>query len=306
MIHDISNLVDMFASYLATERGYSQNTLEAYSRDISRFVDFCVLRGKKAPDEIPRVLITSFVKFLLDIGLSPKSIARNISVVRTFWAFLINNNFASNDPLEGIELPRQARRLPEVLSPEEVEKILNAVDTSKVTGLRDRALLEFMYATGARVSEVINIQPSHIHANAGFVRLFGKGSKERLVPIAESSLWWVEHYIKNGRPHIVKPNSGGWIFLNARGRKLSRMGIWKILRKWAEKAGLGNRGIHPHTLRHSFATHLLEGGADIISIQVMLGHSSVTTTEIYTHISRARLIDVYNRFHPRAISINKS
>lgn len=300
MAHSIHTLADMFAHYLASERGYSQNTLEAYANDISRFVDFAESRGKETPEEISRSLVASFIKFLVDLGLSPKSISRNISALRTFWAFLVNNHFASNDPLEGIELPKQLRKLPEVLSPDEVEKILESVDTSTPIGLRDRALLEFMYATGARVSEVANIQPSHIHTSSGFVRLFGKGSKERIVPIAQSSLWWIQHYIKDARPLLAKPNSGGWVFLNARGGKLSRMGIWKILRKWVEKAGFGNRGIHPHTLRHSFATHLLEGGADIISIQAMLGHSSVTTTEIYTHISRARLMDVYKKYHPRA------
>jgi len=234
----------------------------------------------------------------VDIGLAASSISRNISALRTFWSFLLTNRYTDNDPLEGLELPKKAKRLPEVLSIDEVNKMLAAVDISKILGLRDRAILEFMYACGARVSETIDLKTTDIYPDEQFVRLYGKGAKERLVPIAKEAIYWLERYIRDIRPKIAKTSSGGFVFLNYRGGKLSRMGIWKIVRKWVERAGI-KKPVHPHTLRHTFATHLIEGGADIRAVQQMLGHESIITTQIYTHISRQHILEVYHKFHPR-------
>ncbi len=296
---DVHTLAALFRDYLVAELASSQNTVEAYSRDVSRFADFLKMRGVESADGVTRGLVASYLRFLMNLGLAPTSISRNISALRTFWSFLVANRYVDFDPLEGVELPKVRRKLPEVLSVDEVERLLSAVDVSTPLGLRDRALLEFMYATGARVSETIDAKLADIHPDAGFVRLFGKGSKERLVPIAQEALYWVERYIRDGRSRLANARSGGYIFLNRFGRRLSRMGVWKIVRRWSERAGI-EKDVHPHTLRHSFATHLLEGGADLRAIQEMLGHESVTTTQIYTHVSQRHLFEVYRRYHPRA------
>jgi len=249
-------------------------------------------------DDATRGLIAGYIRFLSELGLSARSISRNISALKTFWSFLIFNRYTEIDPLEGVELPKSAKRLPDVLSIDEVEKILSCVKIDTPLGLRDRALLEFLYATGARVSESIGAKISDIHPEIGFVRLFGKGSKERLVPIAKESLYWLDRYIRDGRTKLAKQNSGGYIFLNNRGGKLSRMGIWKIVKRWTNASGI-EKPVHPHTFRHSFATHLLEGGADLRAVQMMLGHESITTTQIYTNISQEWIFENYHKYHPR-------
>ncbi|HDG68051.1 MAG TPA: site-specific tyrosine recombinase XerD [candidate division Zixibacteria bacterium] len=291
-------LEQMFKNYLVSELTSSPNTVDAYSRDVHRFNTFLEGKGINSPDEVTPGIASGYIRYLLQLGLSPRSVARNISSLRTFWSFLITNNYAQKDPFEGLELPKTAKNLPDVLSVEEVERMLEAVRIDSPLGLRDRALLEFMYATGARVSEVINVKISDLHTDVGFVRFIGKGDKERLVPIAESAIYWVQRYLRDGRPALAKPSSGGYIFLNNRGGKLSRMGIWKIVRRWTEHAGI-KKPVHPHTLRHSFATHLLEGGADIRAVQQMLGHESIATTQIYTNVSKEWIYEIYHKYHPR-------
>lgn len=291
-------LMSLFKSYMVTELSFPHNTVDAYSRDISRFMDFIASKGISKISDVSKGLVGSYIRFLSEIGLAPSSIARNISSLGTFWSFLLQNQYANNDPLEGNDLPKRVKRIPEVLTIEEIRNILNAIDISSACGLRDRALWEFMYATGARASETINIRIADIYKSEEFVRIMGKGSKERLVPIASESLYWVDRYIRDGRITLAKPASGGYVFLNNRGGKLSRMGLWKIIRKWTEKSGI-NKPVHPHTLRHSFATHLVEGGADLVSVQAMLGHEDISTTQIYTHISQEYITEVYHRYHPR-------
>ncbi len=293
-----SMLVSLFRNFLISEVSSSQNTIDAYSRDVARFAQFLEIKKIESLSDVSRGIVSSYLHFLVDIGLATTSISRNISALRTFWSFLLTNRYTDADPLEGLELPRKAKRLPEVLSIDEVNKMLEAVDISKILGLRDRAVLEFMYACGARVSETIDLKTTDIYPDEQFVRLLGKGAKERLVPIAKEALYWLERYIRDIRPKIAKVSSGGFVFLNYRGGKLSRMGIWEIVRKWAERAGI-RKSVHPHTLRHTFATHLIEGGADIRAVQQMLGHESIITTQIYTHISQKHIREVYHKFHPR-------
>ena len=298
MPFEIKTLEKLFRSYLVSELTSSPNTVDAYYRDIRRFAQYLDMHDITEIDSVTRGLVAGYIRFLSELGLSARSISRNISALRTFWSFLILNRYAEIDPLEGVELPKTAKRIPDVLSIDEVERILNSVKIDTPLGLRDRALLEFLYATGARVSESIGAKISDIHYEIGFIRLFGKGSKERFVPIAKESLYWLDRYIRDGRRKLAKPNSGGYIFLNNRGGKLSRMGIWKIVKRWAEAARI-KKSVHPHTFRHSFATHLLEGGADLRAVQMMLGHESITTTQIYTNISREWIFENYHKYHPR-------
>jgi integrase/recombinase XerD len=291
-------LQELFNDYLFSELSNSENTKDAYKRDIARFIEFANIRGIEKPSKVTRGFANSYVRFLNELGLASGSVARNISALRSFWKFLIINGFSQNDPLESIQIDKITRKIPEVLSINDINAILDRIDISNSLGLRDKALIEFMYATGARVSEVIDIKIQDFHSDAGFVKLFGKGSKERFVPIGKESIYWIERYIRDGRNRLIKPNSRGFIFLNHRGGKLSRMGIWKIVKKWVDKAGI-EKEVHPHTLRHSFATHLLEGGADLRAVQEMLGHESVATTQIYTHLSLSRIETVYHSYHPR-------
>jgi len=299
MAFDFNTLVKLYKSYLVSELTSSPNTVDAYRRDMRRFAEYMEMHNNKSASAVTIGFVAGYIRFLLDIGLAPRSVARNISSLRTFWSFLIINRYADTDPLEGIELPKMASKIPDVLSVKEIDRILKSIKIDTPLGLRNRAILEFMYGTGARVSECIDTQISSIHADVGFIRLFGKGAKERLVPIAEESLYWIDRYLRDGRPKLAKTNSGGYIFLNNRGGKLSRMGIWKIVRRWTEAAGIEKR-VHPHTFRHSFATHLLEGGADLRAVQQMLGHENITTTQIYTNISKEWVFETYHKYHPRS------
>ncbi len=298
MRYDLTKILRLYKNFLTTELTTSPNTIDAYYRDVQRFCDYLTQHGIEFVEDVTRGNAASYIRFLTELELCPKSIARNISSLRTFWNFLITNKLCDNEPFEGVDLPKSARNLPDVLSVEETEALLSAVKIDTVLGLRDKALLEFMYSTGARVSEAIGIAITDIYVDMEFVRLFGKGSKERLVPIAQSSLYWVQRYIRDGRPQIAREDSGGIIFLNAHGKKLSRMGVWKIVRKWAKYAQI-REDVHPHTLRHCFATHLLEGGADLRAVQQMIGHESITTTQIYTNVSKQWVFDNYHKFHPR-------
>jgi integrase/recombinase XerD len=291
--------LDAFTAHLALERGLSPRTLDAYRRDLERLIAFLEVRGVRGPSDADPAALREFVYHLKDRGLQPTSIRRNVSAIRTYFGFLLAEGRIEHDPTERIELPRTWRRLPGVLSREEVVRILEAPDPSDRLFWRDRALLEFAYAAGVRVSELTSLKLRDVDLEEGFAVVLGKGAKERIVPVGRAALQALVVYLREVRPQLAGPKARGTLFLNARGAPLTRMGVWKILRRHVERAGVRKR-VTPHTLRHSFATHLLEGGADLAAVQEMLGHADIATTQIYTHVEREYLKGVHRRYHPRA------
>ena len=291
-------LLERFQEYLTLEQGSSPQTLEAYGRDIERFATFARLRGASAPVEVTARVLREFVYHLKDIGLAAASIRRNISAVRTYYRFLLGEGHVVRDPSERIDAPRGWRTLPEVLTVDEVSRLLAAPSHDDSLVFRDRALLELAYGAGLRVSEWITLGVRDVLPEEGLLRVFGKGSKERLVPIGRSAVGAVAVYLRELRPRLEAGKGKGVLLLNARGEPLTRMGAWKILRKYVERASI-TKPVTPHTLRHSFATHLLEGGADLRAVQEMLGHADISTTQIYTHVDREYLRNVHKQFHPR-------
>ncbi|MBI4545169.1 MAG: site-specific tyrosine recombinase XerD [Gemmatimonadetes bacterium] len=291
--------LERFRDHLAFERGLSPRTLDAYGRDLERMVRFLESRGVRRPGSATPVDLREFVYHLKDQGLQPASIRRSLSAVRTYFAFLLGDGLVVSDPSERLDPPRTWRRLPGVLSREDVERLLAAPDPEDRLYSRDKALLEFAYAAGVRVSELISLRVRDLALEEGFATVLGKGAKERLVPVGQAAVRALRIYLREVRPQLDRGESGGLVFLNARGRALSRMGVWKILQKQLRRAGIQKR-VTPHTLRHSFATHLLEGGADLAAVQEMLGHADISTTQIYTHVDREYLRDVHRRYHPRA------
>lgn len=290
--------LERFADYLALERGSAVRTQEAYARDVTRFVDFAIVKGAGAPPAVTPKLLRDFVYQLKDLGLSPASIRRNVSAVRSYFRFLVGDGIIARDPSERLDTPKRWRTLPEVLSVAEVQRLLAAPTMDDPLYFRDRAMLELAYGAGLRVSEWIGIGVRDAMLDEGLVRVFGKGSKERLVPIGRSAIGALAIYVRELRPALDRNSGKGALFLNARGSPLSRMGAWKILRKYVKRSGITKR-VYPHTLRHSFATHLLEGGADLRAVQEMLGHADISTTQIYTHVDREYLRQVHRRYHPR-------
>ena len=296
----------LYSNYLRTEKSLSENTISSYISDLTRFLDHCSVTLRISDlSRITQSSVSSYLNSLSD-GKSEesfiytgKSVARIISSLKSFFAFLEEENVVEVSPLENIESPKISRLIPEVLSIEEIEQLLDLPETEDKLGCRDKAMLEIMYACGLRVSEVIDMKLSNLLFDQGIVRVFGKGSKERIVPIGNAAVKAVEKYLKESRGLLRKANSQDYLFLNFRGGKLSRMGVFDIIRKYSLLAGI-KKSVHPHTLRHTFATHLLQGGADIRIIQEMLGHSDISTTQIYTHVTRDYLIEVHKTFHPRA------
>ncbi|MFI5232987.1 MAG: site-specific tyrosine recombinase XerD [Gemmatimonadales bacterium] len=291
-------LLERFQEYLALEDGASPRTLEAYGRDLERMTVWCGAKAVASPAALTPALLRDFVYHLKDIGLSPASIRRSVSAMRTYFKFMIGEGQMQSDPSERLETPRKWRTLPEVLTVDEVGRVLGAVTLDEPLVFRDRAMLELAYGAGLRVSEWIDLGVQDLLLDDGVVRVFGKGSKERLVPIGRSAIGAVGMYLRELRPRLERGEGKGRLFLNARGKPLSRMGAWKILRKYVELAGI-EKHVSPHTLRHSFATHLLEGGADLRAVQEMLGHADISTTQIYTHVDREYLRSVHKQFHPR-------
>lgn len=292
--------LDRFRDYLAFERGLSERTLDAYTRDVGRMAAFLTdVRDVPAPGGATPADLREFVYHLKDRGLRPSTIRRKLSAVRTYFSFLQAEGLADADPSEHLESPRAWRRLPNVLSRGEIERLLDAPSTADRLFWRDKAMLEFAYASGVRVSELISVRVNDLLLEEGFARVLGKGRKERLVPVGRSALRALRVYLREFRPRLQRDGHADVIFLNARGTPLSRMGVWKIIRKHVNRAGIERR-VTPHTIRHSFATHLLEGGADLAAVQEMLGHADISTTQIYTHVDREYLQDVHRRFHPRA------
>jgi integrase/recombinase XerD len=290
--------LDRFSDYLTLEQGNSPRTLEAYRRDVERLVDYARTKGVQAPTDVTSRTLREFVYHLKDLGLSPSSIRRNISAVRTYFRFLLADGVVVRDPSERLETPQRWRTLPDVLTVQEVERLLAAPTLDDPFAFRDRAMLELAYGAGLRVSEWITLGVRDALLEDKLVRVFGKGSKERLVPIGRTAIGAVATYLRELRPRLERGSGKGVLFLNARGEPLSRMGAWKILRRYVERAGI-TKEVSPHTLRHSFATHLLEGGADLRAVQEMLGHADISTTQIYTHVDREYLRQVHRQYHPR-------
>jgi len=295
--------MDIFIrEYLASlklERNLSENTIASYKNDLSSLVNFLTDSGINDPSGITSQRLNDFFVLLTKLGLSSRSSARYYSSIKGFFGYLFSSGYLERNPMEKISAPKVNKSLPNVLNINEIEGILSEPDVSKKLGLRDKALLETFYACGLRVSELINLKISDLFLNEEMIRVFGKGSKERFVPIGSSAIKWIQEYLKSSRPLLEKKaKSQNVLFLNNRGTKLSRMGIWKIVNNYAKLAGI-KKEVHPHTFRHSFATHLLEGGADLRAVQEMLGHVDISTTQIYTHIDRDYIKQMHKDFHPR-------
>jgi integrase/recombinase XerD len=287
-----------FRDFLSLEAGHSPNTVENYLRDLRRLAEFAAARGLVAPGDLTRPMLREFVFALKDLGLSAATIRRHVSAVRTYFGFLLGEGIVQEDPSDRLERPRLGRALPETLSVQEIEALLAAPSIDEPMGWRDRALLELGYGAGLRVSEMCGLGLTDLVLSEGLVRVLGKGSKERLVPIGRSVIGALSVYLHTLRPALDRGASKQRVFLNNRGQPLSRVGAWGIVKRAAHRAGL-TRTVTPHTLRHSFATHLLEGGADLRAVQEMLGHADLSTTQIYTHVDREYLRSVHRQFHPR-------
>jgi integrase/recombinase XerD len=291
--------IEGFEDFLGLEAGNSRHTVSAYSRDIRRLAQYCVSRGVSIPSDVTPELLRDFVFHLTDLGLAATSIRRQVSAVRTYYRFLMGEGHVGTDPTGQLETPKTWRKLPDVLTVEEVERLLAAPNPDEALAWRDRSLLEVAYATGVRVSELVGLALADVWFGEGLVRVFGKGSKERLVPIGRRALGAAAVYAREIRPGMDRGRSEGRFLLNARGNPLSRVGAWGIIKRCAGVAGIDKK-VTPHTLRHTFATHLLEGGADLRAVQEMLGHADLTTTQIYTHVDREYLQSVHKAFHPRS------
>lgn len=298
--HDLARhfLLERFDEFLTLEQGASARTNEAYGRDLARLAAWAASQGVREPAGLQPAHLREFVYHLKDLGLSPSSIRRGVSAIRTWYRFLLAEGVVTRDPSERLETPKKWRVLPEVLSAAEVDRIIGAVSLDERFAFRDRAMLELAYGAGLRVSEWIGIAVRDVLLDELVVRVFGKGGKERLVPIGRKAAGALAMYLRELRPVLERGEGEGTLFLNARGRPLTRMGAWRILRKYVELAGV-TKPVTPHTLRHSFATHLLEGGADLRAVQEMLGHADISTTQIYTHLDREHLRQVHRQFHPR-------
>lgn len=287
-----------FLDHLGLERGLAENTVEAYRRDLDRYLTLLTARGGSGPADASQEEVSALLSLLGDLGLEASSVARNLTAVRMYHRFLRAEGLTERDPTEHLKPPKPGRKLPSVLNIYEVERLMAEPDWETPLGLRDRALLEVLYGAGLRVSELIGLERFHLLFDLEVVRVIGKGSRERVVPIGSESEVWVTRYLEQVRPELARPGSGNTVFLNWRGGRLSRMGVWKLLRQYVQKAGI-EKVVSPHTLRHSFATHLLEGGADLRAVQEMLGHVDISTTQIYTHVDREYLKEVHRTFHPR-------
>jgi integrase/recombinase XerD len=292
-------ILDSFLHYLAVERGLARNTLEAYSRDLNAFLDFLEAEGIASLRDTSKFTVTDFIKQLHKAGLAQRSINRALVALRGFYRFHTREGHLDVDPLEDTELPKLGQIIPHVLTVQDVEQLLAQPDAETTLGVRDGAMLELLYATGMRVSELCELPVSGLNLEAGFVLIKGKGGKERVCPIGEVAMERVRNYLQEARPVLVKGRESSFLFLNNRGGRMSRQGFWKILRHYALKAGI-TKHLTPHTLRHSFATHLLERGADLRFIQAMLGHADIGTTQIYTHVNQEYLKQLHRKYHPRA------
>jgi len=294
----MNDFLDLFISYLAVEKGLSGNTQEAYSRDLARYLDYLERKGRATPSSISSGDVAAFLGTLKEAGIGPRSRARCLSAIRMFHKFLMIESYAETNPASIIEAPRTLHKLPEFLSAQEVDALFAACVGTSGENIRDLAMLELLYATGLRVSELVNLKLREVNLDSGYLMTLGKGSKERLVPIGESACQRVTAYLEGVRYRYDPDRRNKFLFLSRLGDAMSRQAFWNIIKKRAYQAGI-SKHISPHTLRHSFATHLLENGADLRSVQVMLGHADLSTTQIYTHVSRERLKRLHQQIHPR-------
>lgn len=290
-----------FKHFLLVEKGLAHNTLVSYERDLKSYMNYIQTVEKiNNFNEVQRAQIVRFLSFLKDGGKSAKTIARHVASIRAFHQFLFREKMVTNDPTVHLDTPKLEKSLPKVLSLKEVERLLDAPKANDRYGIRDKAMLETLYATGIRVSELIGLNIGDAHLTMGFLRCIGKGNKERIIPLGQTASAAIQNYLDEGRQHFIsKKHKDDALFLNHHGRRLTRQGFWKILKRLTAEAGI-QKELTPHTLRHSFATHLLENGADLRAVQEMLGHADISTTQIYTHVTKTRLRDVYSKFHPRA------
>ncbi len=290
-------MIDTYITYLRDVRRVSPNTVESYARDLAALAGFAEVRETPV-EELDRRALEAFVRSLMTQGLSPRSVARSVACVRGFYRFLSLERKLDESPAADLKAPRAWPALPKFLDLDEVDRLLAQPDVSTPRGLRDKALIEVLYASGMRVSELVGVKPGELRLDEGYLTCLGKGDKERIVPLGDQAVNWLRRYISDGRSRLTRQRSTPWLFVNGRGGPLSRVGVWKLLKTYGLKAGI-TREISPHVLRHSFATHLLERGADLRAIQVMLGHADLSTTQIYTHVLEARLRAVYDKYHPR-------
>lgn len=294
----IDILIDQYLNYLLIEKGLSRTTLESYSGDMIRYREFLRQNRTAAISENDTPLILKHMIALRNAGLNARSRARHLVSIRGFYRFMVQEKIITHDPARLVDLPKTSLKLPDVLSVAEVTRLLEAPDTDKPLGARDCAMLELLYAAGLRVSELVNLKLQDVNLEAGFVRVFGKGSKERVVPIGLHAKDKIESYIQKSRITLLKRRASPYLFVARAAKPITRQGFWKLLRKYATLAKL-NKKVTPHSLRHSFASHLLEGGADLRAVQVMLGHVDIATTQIYTHVARQQLKTLHERYHPR-------
>lgn len=295
----VDGLIGLYLDVLAIERGLARNTIEAYGRDLSVLAAWCDGRGIAEATAIDRVALEAFLVHLYDLGLSDRSRARAVSSARGFFKFLVADGWRPDDPAARLKAPKGGRPLPKVLSRADVERLLDAPDPKTPRGLRDRAMLELLYSSGLRVTELCTLELNQLRADPPVLLIRGKGDKERMVPVGPAALRSIGRYLAEGRPLVRGARNSACLFPGATGKPLTRQGFWKAVKRYALQAGIAV-DLSPHTLRHSFATHLLEGGADLRSVQAMLGHADIATTEIYTHVSTRRLHEVHRAAHPRA------
>lgn len=295
----INNILMDYLHYLKVERGLSENTINSYGIDIKLFLEY--LRENEIPSfkQVNKEVIVNYMQSEKNNNKANSSILRSVSSLRKFFQYLAQEKIIEKDPMLLIDTPKKKQHLPQVLTKEEVEKLLRSPNTGQVLGLRDRAMLELIYATGLRISEIINLKLEDLHLTMGTLQTLGKGHKERIVPVGDEAIKWVNRYLEEARPKLLKQKRSNYLFLNFHGNNLTRQGVWKNLKAEVRKAGI-QKNITPHTLRHSFATHILENGADLRIVQELLGHADISTTQIYTHLSNKQLADIYNRAHPRA------
>jgi len=294
----MQQLLDQFLHYLIVEKGLSKNTIDAYSHGLTRFLSHLREQGVREIQEAGKFHIRSFLLTLRRKNLNTKSIVRDLVAIRAFFRFLIQEGVLESNPVEELESPKVARTLPEILTLKEIEQILEQPDLQTPLGIRDRAMLETLYATGMRVSELTQLPTHQVNLEGGYVLVYGKGSKERIIPLGSEAMKWVTAYLKTARRTLSKGKESPFLFVNRSGKGMTRQRFWKSLKEYARRAGLRKR-ITPHLLRHSFASHLLERGADLRSVQMMLGHVDISTTQIYTHVAGERLKKIHKQYHPR-------
>ncbi|GAX91866.1 site-specific tyrosine recombinase XerD [Effusibacillus lacus] len=295
----MDRLIERFIHYLAVERGLSQNTLESYQRDLIAYTEFLRKNGISDINQTRRANIIAYLAEMQKMGRATSTISRTLASTRAFYGFLLRDGLIDGDPTSNLESPKIEKRLPQVLSVKDVEVLLESPDLRTHTGLRDKAMLELLYASGIRVSELVSLNLEDVNLNMGFLKCYGKGAKERIIPLGGVALKMLGEYLNRARHKLVRDETELSLFVNHHGQRLTRQGFWKIIKKYAKTANIQIK-ITPHTLRHSFATHLLENGADLRSVQEMLGHADISTTQIYTHITKSRLKEVYAKTHPRA------